>query len=100
VEEQISGWYTMLRSVKQPEELAQVYQSLIENVRFLAGLPILPFPPEAIARFHSLIGLKLNVGRMDLRIASIALECRGVVVTRNLRDFGRVPGLVIEDWSV
>ena len=37
---------------------------------------------------------------MDLRIAAITLENSGVLVTRNLRDFQRIPNLVVEDWAV
>jgi tRNA(fMet)-specific endonuclease VapC len=44
--------------------------------------------------------MKLNVGRMDLRIGAIALEHGATVVTRNLRDFRRIPNLTAEDWSV
>jgi tRNA(fMet)-specific endonuclease VapC len=44
--------------------------------------------------------LRLNVKKMDLRIAAIALENSAIVVTRNLRDFQRVPGLMVEDWTV
>jgi tRNA(fMet)-specific endonuclease VapC len=38
------------------------------------------------------------IGPMDTLIAGTALAHRGVLVTRNLREFGRVPGLVVEDW--
>ncbi len=60
----------------------------------------LPFPEPAQLRFEQLAAMKLNVRKMDLRIAAIALEQGAVVVTRNLRDFQRVPGLVVQDWTV
>jgi len=37
---------------------------------------------------------------MDLRIAAIALEEGCVVVTRNVRDFWRIPGLIVENWAI
>lgn len=66
----------------------------------MGGWMILPFPAPAIRRFRSLLGMNLNVKGNDIRIAAIALEIGGIVVTRNLRDFQRIPGLTCEDWSV
>ena len=37
---------------------------------------------------------------MDLKIAAIALAYDAIVLTRNLKDFSRVPGLRVEDWTV
>ena len=73
---------------------------LADAVAFLAFFPVLPLTEPAIDRFDQLVALKLNVGRMDLRIAATALEHGGIVVTRNGRDFGRIPGVAWEDWSI
>jgi predicted nucleic acid-binding protein len=35
---------------------------------------------------------------MDLRIASIALSQNGTLLTRNQRDFDRIPGLITQNW--
>jgi tRNA(fMet)-specific endonuclease VapC len=43
--------------------------------------------------------MKLNVRKMNLRIAAIVLEMEAVIVTRNFRDFRRVPNLKIENWA-
>jgi len=51
-------------------------------------------------KFQELRGLRLRVGSRDLRIAATALVHDLTVVTRNLRDFGWVPGLRLEDWSI
>ncbi|MCI0462635.1 MAG: type II toxin-antitoxin system VapC family toxin [Gemmataceae bacterium] len=99
VEEQLSGWYTLLCGAKKPAQLAGVYERLAQAVKTLAGLGILSFPEPAIGRYEELKAQKLNVAKMDLRIAAITLEHGGILVTRNMRDFQRVPGLVIEDWT-
>lgn len=53
-----------------------------------------------MGRHANLVRRRLNVGSNDLKIAAIALETNATVVTRNLRDFTRVPGLATVDWSV
>lgn len=39
------------------------------------------------------------MGVYDLMIASIALANNLIVVTHNTLDFGRIPGLALEDWQ-
>ena len=99
VEEQLSGWFTMVRRARSRAALAQVYRRLSRTVAFFGRMSIISFTEEAMVRFETLRAMKLNIGKMDQRIAAIALEEGAVVVTRNVRDFGRVPGLTIEDWS-
>jgi tRNA(fMet)-specific endonuclease VapC len=100
VDEQLTGWYTLARQARQPVDVARAYKHLGEAVVRLAKWPILPYSETAIAQVEILKGLRLNVRLMDLRIAAIALENGAVVVSRNVRDFGRVPGLRVEDWSI
>jgi tRNA(fMet)-specific endonuclease VapC len=99
VEEQLSGWYRRLRRANKPQDLAKVYDRLTATVRSLSRLPVLSFNEAAIRRAKALLASKLNVRKMDLCIAAIALEHQAIVVTRNVRDFQRVPNLVVEDWS-
>jgi tRNA(fMet)-specific endonuclease VapC len=37
--------------------------------------------------------------RADMLIASIALAHRATLVTRNLRDFRLISGLILENWA-
>ena len=99
VYEQIDGRFKTIQSARTPQATALAYQQLAQTFLYLRDLPIADYSEAAVLRFDSLLKMKLNVGKNDLRIAAIALEADGVVVTRNLRDFMRVPGLVCEDWA-
>ena len=69
---------------------------------FLEPFDVLPFDREA-AETYARIRLGLEragrpIGERDLLIASIALARRLTVVTHNLGEFTRIPGLKTEDW--
>ena len=98
-EEQMIGRLAFLRRAKSDAEIAYAYQGLTNSLRLLSGFYVMTFSEAAIARYHSLLAMKLNVGKMDLRIAAIALEEGATVITRNLRDFQRVPELICENWA-
>jgi tRNA(fMet)-specific endonuclease VapC len=100
VEEQIGGWSALARSAKTPQGHEHAAMFLAALVVSWGGFALAPFTLPAIARFEALAKAHRNVKRNDLRIAAIALELGATVVTRNRRDFGRVSGLTIEDWSV
>jgi tRNA(fMet)-specific endonuclease VapC len=53
----------------------------------------------AAIRRH-LESLGTTIGPYDLQIAAIALANGCTLVTNNTREFGRVPGLLIEDWQL
>jgi tRNA(fMet)-specific endonuclease VapC len=100
VEEQLSGWQRALRQARDDSRRAEVYRRMALAIENLSGWLVFPFPLSAITRHADLLRQRLNVSSNDLKIAAIALENGGRVVTRNARDFGRVAGLVCEDWSV
>lgn len=100
VEEQVGGWYSAIRAARTPQQIEDAYTRFIDSVRQLSSWDAMPFTVAAVQRYQTLLRQKLNVGGNDLRIASIALEEGAIVVTRNLRDFRRIPGVQCEDWSV
>lgn len=67
-------------------------------------LVILPLDRKAIEAYAEVKAILLSqgrsVGEMDLLIGATALANGLRLATLNLRDFSKIPGLVVEDWSV
>jgi tRNA(fMet)-specific endonuclease VapC len=78
-------------------------RSLAIQMRFLQPYHSLPFDDTAADLAGSLRAQLAEkgtpIGPYDLQIAAIALANRCTLVTHNVREFGRVPDLAIEDWE-
>ena len=97
--EQVIGAHSLITRAKNPAEILRGYNLLQEILRGFTVAPVLPFDASAILIFAQMQGRRLRVPTMDLRIASIA-QCRNLIVlSRNTADFGKVPGLVVQDWT-
>lgn len=68
-------------------------------VRSYRRVKILDFDHQAAVEFDRLQKQRIRIGTMDLKIAAIALANNATLLSRNLKDFGKVPGLKVEDWS-
>lgn len=70
--------------------------------KFLAPLDILPFDEIAMRRYGILRSHLEHqgtpIGALDLLIAAHALALNAILVTNNIREFKRVPGLAVENW--
>ena len=99
----------VLCSVVKAELLhgAEKYGQRERRLAILTGLfspyASLPFDDTAAAIYghirHQLETAGTVLGPNDLMIASIALAGSHTIVTHNAAEFGRVPGLQIEDWQ-
>jgi tRNA(fMet)-specific endonuclease VapC len=99
VEEQRTGWQRALSQARNDSRREPICQRLARTVEILSGWRVLPLSLAAMSRHVQLIRQRLNVGSNDLKIAATALENNAIVVTRNLRDFGRVAGLSCQAWT-
>lgn len=69
---------------------------------FLAPLEVYPLDAEVLWRYAE-IRTQLercgrSIGALDTQIAAHALQLNATLVTNNLKEFERVPGLKLENW--
>jgi tRNA(fMet)-specific endonuclease VapC len=99
-EEQMRGWLAEIAANKSIERQQAKYTELNKMLEYYCGTPIDLFDTNATTIFQNLWLMRLRVGTMDLKIAAIALANNATLLTRNSSDFGKVPNLQIDDWSI
>ena len=98
--EALRGRYERLMKATTVDQLVGAQVRLNQTERFLRDFIVLPVTRPTAEMFERLGKDRKarNIGHADLLIASIVLVNNAVLVTRNLRDFRKVPNLRLENW--
>lgn len=87
--------YGAENSARRPENLRAIEQ-------FAGRLDILPFTADAAAHYGQIRAALRRAGRPagvhDMLIGAHARSDGLILVTNNMREFARMPGLQIENW--
>ena len=99
-EEQMRGWLSRSAQANTPPQLEKAYALLEDHVATFSALTVLSFDAQAAHEFEKLTKARIRIGAMNLQIAAICLANNATLLSRNSKDFGQVPGLFVENWSV
>ena len=98
--EHMLGSHAYINRARTSSEVMKGYEIMARIVSDFKVLPIVSFDAGAATEYAELESQRIQLAKMDARIAAIALSRKLTLLTRNHRDFGKVAGLVIEDWTV
>jgi tRNA(fMet)-specific endonuclease VapC len=98
-EEQMRGWLSYLARAKNLAGQVDAYRRLSRHIEYYSRIRVHPFTELAAVEYQTLRNQRLRIGTMDLKIAAIALSLRGILLSRNLKDFRQIPNLDVQDWS-
>ncbi len=98
LEEQARGWLADIGRHRDVAEQVMDYEKLTALVRFFKDWEIVPFDHRAAEEFGRLRKARVRIGTPDLKIAAIAQIHNALLLSANLRDFAKVPGLRVENW--
>jgi tRNA(fMet)-specific endonuclease VapC len=96
----VQGRMAALFTSADKDKLRLAQSRLDADLNTIKRLPVRGIDEAAANRFEWLLSHKKtrNLDRTDLLIACIALAHGAILVTRNVKDFANVPGLVIQNW--
>jgi tRNA(fMet)-specific endonuclease VapC len=97
--EQVGGWYTYLSKAKEAWQVIKGYRMFQGILKDFTTFHVLPYDDTAVKVFESLRKEKIRVGTMDLRVGAIVISNNFTLLSRNLVDFRKIPGLKVEDWT-
>ena len=98
--EQILGSHAYINRSRSLDQVVKGYEIMARIVSDFKVLPVASFDTSAATAYAKLESQRIQIAKMDARIAAIALSRNLILLTRNHRDFSKIAGLVLEDWTV
>jgi tRNA(fMet)-specific endonuclease VapC len=98
VEEQMRGWLAEIKKHHAVSQQISANDRLIKMVQFFQEWTIIRLDEAASEEYTLLKKSKVRIGTQDLKIAAITLTQHALLLSANLRDFQKVPGLRVENW--
>ena len=98
LEEQMRGWLAEISRHHNPRRQVGGYAKLQRQVDVFADWIVLSWDDDSAKLFVDLRRQGVRIGSMDLKIACIAMAYDAILLTRNSRDFAKVPDLRFENW--
>jgi tRNA(fMet)-specific endonuclease VapC len=99
-EEQTRGWLARVAQARGFPSQVELYGYLKNQLLNYCVIAVLDFDDRAVVQCERLRQARIRIGTMDLKIAAIALANDATLLSRNLADFGKVPTLRVEDWTL
>jgi tRNA(fMet)-specific endonuclease VapC len=97
--EQILGCHSFINRARNLTDVVKGYEIMTRLINDFKILPLLPFDTNAAIIFNQIQSQRIQLAKMDTRIAAIALSHKLILLTRNYQHFSKIPGLLIEDWT-
>lgn len=98
--EQMLGCHAYINRARNTNDVVKGYEMMVRLVSDFKVLPLVSFDAGAALKFNQLQSQRIQLAKMDARIAAIALFRELILLTRNHQDFVKVAGLLLEDWTV
>jgi len=98
VEEQTRSWLALINRYSDVRRQVTYYDRFVSSLRFFAKWHLLAFDDRAADEFNRLRDERVRISTTDLKIAAVTLVHGATLLSRNQRDFERVPGLRTENW--
>ncbi len=102
IEEIMRGRLNIIRQTeahKSKLNIERAYRFFQETFHDFRQVHILPYISDAELFYQQWRQQNIRISTHDLRIAAICVACNARLISRNRRDFERVPDLIVEFWE-